>query len=54
MRYGLLGKTLSHSHSPSSHAQLAPYRYELFPVPPEQVEAFLRQADIGGLNVTIP
>lgn len=53
-RYGLLGKRLGHSHSPAIHAMLAPYNYELFELPPEAIEGFIRQPDIGGLNVTIP
>lgn len=53
-RYGLIGRHLSHSRSVQAHALLAPYRYELFPMEPEAVPAFIRRPDIGGLNVTIP
>lgn len=54
MRYGLIGARLGHSHSPAIHALLAPYRYELFEMEAREIAAFLRQADIGGVNVTIP
>lgn len=54
MRYGLLGEKLGHSHSPAVHALLAPYRYKLYEVPACDVATFIRQEDIGGLNVTIP
>ena len=42
MRCGLLGRTLSHSHSPLLHSLLGRYDYALFEIPPEQVEDFLR------------
>ncbi len=54
MRYGLIGGRLSHSHSPAIHKLLGGYEYTLNELAPEQLEAFLRQPDIGGLNVTIP
>lgn len=53
-RYGLIGKTLGHSHSPAIHALLAPYDYALYELPEQALAAFIRQGDIGGLNVTIP
>ena len=54
MRCGLLGRTLSHSHSPLLHSLLGSYDYALFEIPPEQVENFLRSGPWDGLNVTIP
>lgn len=54
MRYGLIGGKLSHSHSPAIHKLLGGYEYALFELAPDQLEAFLGQVDIGGLNVTIP
>ena len=54
MRCGLLGQTLSHSHSPLLHSLLGSYDYALFEIPPEQVEDFLRSGPWDGLNVTIP
>lgn len=54
MRCGLLGRTLSHSHSPLLHSLLGSYDYALFEIPPEQVEDFLRSGPWDGLNVTIP
>ena len=54
MRCGLLGRTLSHSHSPLLHSLLGSYDYTLFEIPPEQVEDFLRSGPWDGLNVTIP
>jgi shikimate dehydrogenase len=54
MRYGLIGGRLSHSHSPAIHKLLGGYDYALYELAPDQLETFLRQGDIGGLNVTIP
>ena len=53
-RYGLIGERLGHSHSKTLHAFLAEYSYELWPMPPESLDVFLRGGDFDGLNVTIP
>jgi len=52
--YGLLGRKLGHSWSPSIHAALGCDDYKLIELEPEELGAFLSRADIGGLNVTIP
>lgn len=52
--YGLLGRSLGHSHSVFIHRELENGCYRLFELEPEELGAFLRQDDIGGLNVTIP
>jgi shikimate dehydrogenase len=54
MRCGLLGRTLGHSYSPQIHGALADYGYDLFEKEPEELEAFLKNGDFHGLNVTIP
>lgn len=54
MEYGLLGEKLGHSFSPQIHRALADYDYQLYPTPPEAVEALFRQRAFRGLNVTIP
>lgn len=54
MGCGLLGRKLGHSYSPQIHAQLADYAYELFEKEPEDLEAFLKNGDFTGINVTIP
>lgn len=54
MRCGLLGEHLGHSYSPRIHALLGDYSYDLFEVPPERLEAFLKSDAFDGLNVTIP
>ena len=41
MRAGLLGRNLSHSHSPRLHALLGGYDYELFQVEPGDLGDFL-------------
>lgn len=53
-RFGLLGEHLSHSFSVPIHRALGGYPYELYEVPPEEVEAFVRRGDPAGFNVTIP
>ena len=54
MKCGLLGKTLGHSYSPYIHSFLGDYSYELFEKQPEELEAFLKNGDFVGLNVTMP
>ena len=54
MRYGLLGEKLGHSFSKEIHEKLGRYRYELIEVPPEKLDAFMRERAFDGLNVTIP
>ena len=53
-RYGLIGRTLGHSHSPLLHRLLGGYDYQLYPLEPQELPDFLRQPGLGGLNVTIP
>ena len=54
MTFGLLGEHLSHSYSPLIHSMLGKYTYKLFPIPREELAAFLKEGDFNGLNVTIP
>ncbi|MEA4929157.1 MAG: shikimate kinase [Candidatus Limiplasma sp.] len=54
MRYGLIGETLGHSHSPRVHALLGDADYALRPLARGKLDAFLRAGDFLGLNVTIP
>lgn len=54
MKCGLLGRTLGHSYSPQIHGLLADYEYRLYEKEPSELEAFLRDGDFSGLNVTIP
>ncbi|MBE6962672.1 MAG: shikimate kinase [Ruminococcaceae bacterium] len=52
--YGLLGRKLGHSWSAPIHQELGCDSYRLIELEPEELESFLRQPGIGGLNVTIP
>ena len=52
--YGLLGEKLGHSFSPQIHGMLSDYEYRLYPVEQEELELFLAQAPLDGMNVTIP
>lgn len=54
MQNGLVGGSLGHSFSPRIHAHLADYAYRLFPMPKEELSAFLRSDRYHALNVTIP
>lgn len=54
MRYGLIGETLKHSHSPRLHALLGDPEYTLMPLPREALDALLTERAFDGLNVTIP
>ena len=52
-RFGLLGETLGHSHSPWIHAHFG-YDYRLYPVSLTQLEDWVRQRALDGYNVTMP
>ena len=54
MRYGLLGRSLPHSHSPWIHRAFGNGDYGLFEIPPEELPAFMARRDFQGLNVTLP
>lgn len=54
LKCGLLGEHLGHSFSPRIHRQLADYSYELFEMPENEVEEFLRSDSFDAINVTIP
>jgi shikimate dehydrogenase len=51
---GLLGRKLGHSYSPQIHEMLGSYSYALFEKEPEELEAFLKNGDFSGINVTVP
>lgn len=53
-QFGLIGERLGHSHSKTLHGFLADYRYDLWPMPAEAVDAFMRSNAFDGMNVTIP
>ena len=52
--FGLLGRRLGHSWSVPIHTALGCQGYRLIELEPEELEGFLSQPNIGGLNVTIP
>ena len=52
--YGLIGRKLGHSFSKDIHARLGKDPYDLIELEPEQVEAFLKEKNFKGVNVTIP
>lgn len=54
MQYGCIAEHLKHSFSPEIHKLLADYRYELCEIKPNELEAFLREKNFCGINVTIP
>ena len=54
LKCGLLGEKLGHSYSPAIHGMLADYEYKLYEKSPEELDAFIRNGDWDGLNVTIP
>ena len=54
LRCGLIGEHLGHSFSPIIHKELADYSYDLFELAPDEVEGFVKHADLDAFNVTIP
>ncbi len=53
-RYGLLGRSLSHSLSPQIHAAFGEYPYDLIEKPEEALAAFFENPPYAAINVTIP
>ena len=54
MKFGLLGRTLSHSFSPRIHSALGNTNYELFEREPSQLQEFFSDPELQGINITIP
>ena len=54
MKFGLLGRTLSHSFSPRIHSALGNTNYELFEREPSQLQEFFADPELQGINITIP
>ena len=53
-QFGLIGEKLGHSHSKTLHGFLRDYRYDLWPMLPEKLDAWMREGSFDGMNVTIP
>ena len=53
-KFGLLGEHLGHSFSQPIHNMLADYEYMLYEKSPEELEDFLKNPLLSGMNVTIP
>ena len=54
MKYGVIGEHLKHSFSPEIHAQIGDYEYEIKEIEPQKLEAFIKEKNFCGINVTIP
>ena len=54
MKYGCIGEKLKHSFSKEIHNALSDYEYEIREIPRGELDAFMREADFLGINVTIP
>lgn len=52
--YGLIGEKLSHSYSEFIHKLFGRYEYRLVSLDGEQFDAFMKNKDFKGINVTIP
>ncbi len=54
MKYGLIGRKLSHSYSPQIHSFFGNEDYKLLELEPNEVIDYLKSADFSAINVTIP
>ena len=52
--YGVLGRALGHSYTPTIYKELAGLDYRRFEREPEELDAFLKSDEWEGVNVTIP
>ncbi len=53
MKYGLIGEKLGHSFSRDLFASLG-YEYELRELDRDELDAFMKEKDFSGINVTMP
>lgn len=53
MKYGLIGEKLGHSFSKVIHERLG-YDYRLVEIAPDNLDAFMKEKNFLGINVTIP
>lgn len=54
MKFGLIGEHLTHSFSKEIHSFIGDYSYEIKEIAPENLEAFIKEKNFSGINVTIP
>ncbi len=54
MLYGCIGEKLGHSFSKEIHNMIGSYSYELKEIPADALDAFMKEKDFLGINVTIP
>ena len=54
MEFGLIGYPLKHSFSKEIHALISNYSYEICELDESSFNAFMRDKDFEGINVTIP
>ncbi len=54
MKYGLIGKKLTHSKSPTLHSKFGSYEYELCELEPRDLDEFFTKKEFDGINITIP
>lgn len=54
MKYGLIGERLGHSFSKPIHEKTGGYEYSLREIAKGDLDAFMRERDFLGINVTIP
>ncbi len=54
MKYGLIGEKLGHSFSKPIHESIADYTYEIKEIAKDNLDAFMKEKDFLGINVTIP
>lgn len=54
MKYGLIGEKLGHSFSKEIHEEMNNYKYDLIELDKNELDAFLKEKNFKGINVTIP
>lgn len=54
MKFGVIGEHLKHSFSKEIHEKIADYSYVVKEIEPDNLGAFLTEAEFCGINVTIP
>ena len=54
MIYGCIGEKLGHSFSKEIHSLISDYSYEIKEIPRDELDAFMKEKNFNGINVTIP